>query len=122
MSRAAYRIVRGFVLLAVVFIASVVGYRYFHDLSWLGAIWMTVITISGTGFAEESTQSPGFQLYTICVILFGFFSAAYAFWSLLQFLLAGEIEPGPSSEGTVEFRFRDFGFLMRDDYYRLQSN
>ena len=37
----------------------------------------------------------------------------------LDQVLAGEISPVPSSDGTVEFRFRDFGFLMREDYYQL---
>ncbi len=37
----------------------------------------------------------------------------------LDQVLAGQIEPVPSSDGTVEFRFQNFGLLMRDDYYSL---
>lgn len=40
----------------------------------------------------------------------------------LDQVLSGDIEPGPSSDGTVEFRFRDFGFLMREDYYEISRN
>ncbi len=37
----------------------------------------------------------------------------------LDQVLAGEITPGPASDGAVEFRFRHFGFLMREDYYQV---
>lgn len=40
----------------------------------------------------------------------------------LEQVLAGEIAPTPSSDGTVEFRFRDFGFLMREDYYQISGD
>jgi len=40
----------------------------------------------------------------------------------LDQVLAGKIEPSTSSDGTVEFRFRDFGLLMRDDYYLVDQD
>ena len=40
----------------------------------------------------------------------------------LDEVLAGKIAPVPSSDGTVEFRFRNFGFLMRDDYYQVSGD
>jgi len=92
MPKATDRILRGFMLLAVVFVAAVMGYRYIHGLTWLEATWLAVISITGTGFAEESTKSPPFQLFTIFVVGFGFFATIYAFTGLVQLLLAGEIE------------------------------
>lgn len=92
MLKATDRILRGFMLLAVVFVAAVTGYRYIHGLTWLEATWLAVISITGTGFAEESTKSPQFQLFTIFVVGFGFFATIYAFTGLVQFLLAGEFE------------------------------
>lgn len=92
MTRATQRILRGFVLLAAVIVFATLGYRYGHGLSWLEAIWMTVITVTGTGFAEESTKPPSFQLFTIAVVLFGFFALAYSLTGLVQLLLAGEVE------------------------------
>ena len=59
------RILRGFVLLAAVIAFSTMGYRYGFGLGWLEATWMTVITVTGTGFAEESRKPPAFQLFTI---------------------------------------------------------
>ncbi len=92
MTKATDRILRGFLLLGVVFLAAVFGYRFLFDRDWMEATWMAVISISTTGFAEESTQPAAFQLFTIFVVGFGFFSTAYAFTGLVQLLLAGEIE------------------------------
>ena len=92
MTKATERIMQGFLLLAVVFVTAVVGYHYFHDLNWLEASWLAVAGITGTGFGEESTKPPSFQLLTIFVMVFGFFSTAYAFTGLVQLLLAGELE------------------------------
>ncbi len=39
----------------------------------------------------------------------------------LEQVLTGKIEPAPSSDGTVEFRFRNFGLLMREDYFSLDQ-
>ena len=86
------RIVRGFLLLAVVFVTAVAGYHFLHGLSWIDAVWLAVVTISTVGFAERSTSPPDFQLFTLLVILFGLTASAYAFSGLFQFLLAGEIE------------------------------
>ena len=92
MNKATQRVLRGFLLLAVVFVTAVVGYHFFHGMDWLEATWMAVISITNTGFGEESTKSPSFQLFTIVVVGFGFFATAYAFTAFVQMLLAGEIE------------------------------
>ena len=92
MTKATDRILQGFLLLAVVFVAAVVGYRYVYGLNWVEASWLSVTGITGTGFGEESTKSESFQLFTILVMVFGFFATAYAFTGLVQLLLAGELE------------------------------
>jgi voltage-gated potassium channel len=85
------RVRRGLVILAVVFIASVLGYRL-AGYPLVEAVWMVVITIASVGFGERSQQTPVVQLLTIAVILFGLTAAAYTFGGLLQLLLAGELE------------------------------
>lgn len=92
MTTATDRIVRGFLVLLAVFVAAVLGYHYLFELNWLEATWISVISISTTGFAEESNKSAGFQLFTIGVVVLGVFGTAYAFTGLVQLLLAGEIE------------------------------
>lgn len=92
MAVATKRVVSGFLLLGTVSLVAVLGYHFRYDLDWIDAIWLSVISITGTGFAERSTQSNEFQVFTIFVVAFGFFAIAYAFTALVQLLLAGEIE------------------------------
>jgi glyoxylase-like metal-dependent hydrolase (beta-lactamase superfamily II) len=40
----------------------------------------------------------------------------------LDQVLAGEINPMPVGDGNVEFKFRRFSFLMREDYYRVDDD
>jgi len=91
MTTATQRIMRGFLLLAIVFVIAVAGYRFLYGMNWLEATWMSVVNITNTG-NESSTRSSSFQLFTIMVIVFGFFASAYAFTGLIHLLLAGEID------------------------------
>jgi len=91
MSTPLARVRRGLIVLASVFVLSVLAYRW-TGYPWVEAAWMVVITIASVGFGERSTQSPSVQLLTIAVIVFGLTAAAYTFGSLLQLLLAGELE------------------------------
>lgn len=79
-------------MLLTVFVTAVLGYHYLFGLNWLESTWISVISISTTGFAEESSKSAAFQLFTIGVVVLGVFGTAYAFTGLVQLLLAGEIE------------------------------
>lgn len=91
MTNATQRVMRGFLLLAVVFVSAVVGYRAIHGMNWLEAAWMAVNCITNTG-AESSTRTPSFQLFTMVVVVTGFFASAYAFTGLIHMLLEGEID------------------------------
>lgn len=85
------RIRRGAVILAIVLVASVVGYRLFGR-TWIDSIYMVVITVATIGFGESSTLSPAEQLFTVLVILFGLAASAYTLGGFLQMLAQGEIE------------------------------
>ena len=85
-------IVVGFALLLSVITAAVTGYSIFFGLGWLEATWLTIVTITGVGYAEQSTKPPSFQLFTIFVIVLGFVATAYALTGLIRLLLEGELE------------------------------
>ncbi len=38
-----------------------------------------------------------------------------------EIVIAGQVEPVATGDGTVEFPFAGFGFLMREDYYRIEE-
>ena len=79
-------------MLAVVFIAAVMGYRFLGGYDWVGAIWMVVITISTVGHSERSDFGAPMQLFTVLVILFGMTASVYTFSGFFQLVLEGELE------------------------------
>ena len=86
------RIRLGALVLGVIFLVAVLGYRFLGNYGWVESMWMVVVTISTVGYGERSDLSAGLQLFTIFVILIGMSAAAYTFGGLFQMLLEGEIE------------------------------
>lgn len=79
-------------VLVTVFAIAVLGYRFLGGKDWIDAVWMVVITVSTVGYSEQSQLSPGLQLFTIGVIMFGMTAAVYTFGGLFQLILEGELE------------------------------
>ncbi len=92
MSSTFTRIRRGAVLLALVGICSVLGYKFLGGYGWLEAAYMVVITISTVGYGEHTAQTPVMQLWSIAVILLGVSASIYTIGGFLQLLLEGEVD------------------------------
>ena len=79
--------------MTLVFLIALVG-NYYKSNDWIEALWMVVITISGTGFGER--PDPGshqlYQLFTVGVIIFGMSGAMYTFGGFIQMVMEGELE------------------------------
>jgi voltage-gated potassium channel len=58
-------------LFVVLFLAGTLGFRVIENLSWLDALYMTVITLSTVGFGEVHPLSPAGKAFTIGLILLG---------------------------------------------------
>ncbi|MBC8351245.1 MAG: potassium channel protein [Planctomycetes bacterium] len=86
------RIRNGSLVLGVVVVSGVIGFRLLGGYDWVSAFWMTTITISSVGFSETTNSSPTFQLFTVGVIVFGMSAAAYTFGGFVQLMLEGELE------------------------------
>jgi voltage-gated potassium channel len=91
MSTPLRRVCIGAVVLVGVFVAAVLGYRI-AGRSWLDAVYMVIITISTVGYGESSNLSPGQQVLTIGVIVFGISAAFFTLGGFVQMMLEGEIE------------------------------
>ncbi len=85
------RVRRGIVVLGVVVVASVVGYRI-AGRDWLDALYMVVITLSTVGYGEHSNLPPGEKWLTIGVIVFGILALGYTVGGMIQMLTEGEVE------------------------------
>ncbi|MGH9512380.1 MAG: potassium channel family protein [Terriglobales bacterium] len=87
----------GYALLALVAIAviSVSGYLVLggSDVTFLQALYMTVITLSTVGYGEivDTSHSPGLRIFNIFVVLFGVGIMIYVISVVTAFLVGGEL-------------------------------
>lgn len=75
-------------LMVVVLMTGVVGYRNLSDLSWIDAIYMTVITITTVGFTEVGPMSPQAKVFTVFLIIASVFIFAYAISVITEYILS----------------------------------
>jgi voltage-gated potassium channel len=85
------RVRLGAVVLCALFVVAVLGYRI-AGRGWLDAVYMVAITISTVGYGETSALSPGEQIFTIFVLLFGISAAVFTFGGFIQMTMEGELE------------------------------
>ena len=83
---------------AIILVAGTVGYILLEDWSLFDAAYMTFITVSTVGFGEVLPLSRGGRLFTIVLIVTGVGAAAYAFGSLTDYIVTGELQ------GTISAR------------------
>ncbi len=83
----------GLLLLALAI--SMTGYRLLggHQVSFLQALYMAVITLAGVGYGEivDTSHNPSLRLFNIFVVLFGVTLMVYVFSVVTAFLVEGEI-------------------------------
>lgn len=64
-------------LLIIIFLGTA-GYTFFEGWGFLDSLYMTIITITTTGFREVHPLSTGGEIFTIVILIFGFSALAYA--------------------------------------------
>jgi voltage-gated potassium channel len=88
------RIVTAALLLATVLAVSVLGYRLLggHDVGFLTALYMAIITLAGVGYGEfvDTSHSPVLRVFNMFVVIFGVMITAYVFSSVTAFLVEGD--------------------------------
>jgi len=75
-------------LLLVMLIVGVVGFKITMDLSWVDALYMTVITITTVGYREMSDPTQEAKLFTIFLILFSVIIVGFAVSAITEYLLS----------------------------------
>ncbi len=75
-------------LMVAILITGVVGYRYLSDLSWVDAIYMTVITVTTVGFTEVGPMSTEAKVFTVLLIIASVFIFAYAISVITEYILS----------------------------------
>ncbi len=81
------RIYTAVILLFLVFLSGVFGYRFISGFSWLDAVYMTIITVTTVGFREVQPADSTTKLFTIFLIVSSVFIFAYAVSVITEYLL-----------------------------------
>ncbi|MHB1151057.1 MAG: potassium channel family protein [Eubacteriales bacterium] len=86
------RIIVVFIVLIMILVTGVVGYGYLLKVSFLDALYMTVITISTVGYKEIADMTPEAKMFSIFIIFLGLSFVGYLFTSIAAFLLEGNMK------------------------------
>ena len=75
-------------MLLVVVTIGVLGFKITMDLSWVDALYMTVITMTTVGYREISDPTPEAKIFIIFLILISVIIVGYAVSVTTEFLLS----------------------------------
>lgn len=83
------RIVGALLLLFLVFLMGVAGFKFLFDYTLIDATYMTVITITTVGFGELHPMPPSEKIFTSILILSSIFIVGYAIKVFSEYVLSG---------------------------------
>ncbi|MBN2868956.1 MAG: potassium channel protein [Flavobacteriaceae bacterium] len=75
-------------LLAILLIIGVLGFRFMSDYSWVDALYMTVITITTVGFGEVQPLDDVSKIFTMFLILTSVVIVGYAITVITEYILS----------------------------------
>lgn len=72
-------------------VIGTIGYIVLLDISFIDALYMTIITISTVGYKEVTSMTDAAQVFSIIVILWGLATVGYTFTTLIVMIVDGKI-------------------------------
>ncbi|WP_298548351.1 potassium channel protein [uncultured Aquimarina sp.] len=82
------RIYIALILLIVVIVTGVLGFRYISDYTWVDALYMTVITMTTVGFGEVQPLDDNGKLFTIFLISTSVAIFAYSVSVITEYIVS----------------------------------
>ena len=76
------------VLIAMVLVIGIIGYRFLSEMSWLDAFYMTVITVTTVGFSTVGQLSAEAKIFTVFLIISSVFIFAFAISVITEYILS----------------------------------
>lgn len=80
-----------FYAFAFLMLIGIVGYMYLLKVSFVDALYMTVITISTVGFGEVGTTSSQSEIFSVLMIFLGVGIVGYAFTNIVAMFVEGKV-------------------------------
>ena len=85
------RIAISLFILFLLVIVGALGYRYFLSVSWLDALYMTIITISTVGYQEVAAMTPNAKVFSIALILLSLGTVGYLLTNIASSLFESDV-------------------------------
>jgi len=82
------KIYAAIILLLILLIIGIVGFKVISGYSWIDALYMTVITITTVGFAEVNPLDDFSKIFTIFLILTSVVIVGYALSVITEYILS----------------------------------
>ncbi|MCX7550582.1 potassium channel family protein [Xanthomarina sp. F2636L] len=82
------KIYTAILLLTTLLSAGVIGFKVLSQLTWIDALYMTVITITTVGFGEVQPLDDGSKLFTVILILTSVVIVGYAISVITEYILS----------------------------------
>jgi voltage-gated potassium channel len=79
-------------LVVLVVVTGVLGYRFLADYSWFDALYMTIITLSTVGFLEVHPLSQTGRAFTMGLLVAGVGIVLYTVVTLAESVVQGEFQ------------------------------
>lgn len=89
------RLIRALISLAMVMAIATSGYKLLgRDVSWLDAVYMTVVTLATVGYGEivDTSHSVPLRSFNLLVLTFGIGLMLYVFSVATAFVVEGELK------------------------------
>ena len=77
--------------LLTIIIVGVIGYILIEGWSFMDSLYMTVISITTTGFAEVHPLDTAGRIFTMILIVGGSSTAVYALTAIVQYFMEGQL-------------------------------
>jgi len=76
------------ILLILLLLTGVVGFKLMPEYTWIDAVYMTVITITTVGFGEVHPLDPEAKIFTIFLILTSVIIVGYALKIITEYIIS----------------------------------
>ncbi|MBT8303636.1 MAG: NAD-binding protein [Bacteroidia bacterium] len=75
-------------LLTLLLVIGVIGYKLMLNITWVDAVYMTVITITTVGYGEVVPLEPEAKIFTVFLILTSVIIVGYAIKIITEYILS----------------------------------
>jgi voltage-gated potassium channel len=87
-----HHLIRAIIFFLILVVVGIIGYASLLDISFVDAVYMTIITISTVGYKEVAEMTPAAKLFSVLIIFGGIALVGYTLTNLVEFLAGGQLK------------------------------